>query len=214
MKIIKRKAFSVAEAMIALLIGSLALGMAAPMITKQIKQNNMADVQYRLINNKNNVLIDEIKEIKEKINLIESSNSAIPSTAVMYFDSITCPDGWEPLSNKYSMASGAFIRNLGEKDRTLGSYQNGAVPDIQLALRVDFGNQDSLYKDGRLSKYGTDDNGGALTPYTGGSDEPMYNMSTASDIYKGGDLIKSDVYNKDVTEVRPNNIALLACRKK
>ena len=33
----KRKAFSVAEAMIALLIGSVALGMAAPMITKQIK---------------------------------------------------------------------------------------------------------------------------------------------------------------------------------
>ena len=34
----KKTAFSVAEAMMALLIGSVALGAAAPMITKQIKQ--------------------------------------------------------------------------------------------------------------------------------------------------------------------------------
>ena len=47
-----KKAFSVAEAMIALLIGSVALGMAAPMITKQIKTQNTADVERRLINDR------------------------------------------------------------------------------------------------------------------------------------------------------------------
>ncbi len=45
-----KKAFSVAEATIALLIGSVALGMAAPMITKQIKYNNMSEVQTRVLN--------------------------------------------------------------------------------------------------------------------------------------------------------------------
>ena len=137
----KRKkipAFSVAEATITLLIGSIALGMAAPMITKQIKQNNFTDTQFSLIKNQNNNLNQEILELKEKIRILEEMDSSIPQGAIMYFDSTTCPDGWTPLSKKYSQASGSFIRNLGESKRTLGSYQASAVPDIDLALRIDF----------------------------------------------------------------------------
>ena len=207
----KSHAFSVAEATIALLIGSVALGMAAPMITKQIKQNNFTDTQFSLIRNQNNNLNQEILELKEKIRLLEETDEAIPQGAVMYFDLTSCPDGWTPLSKKYSNASGAFIRNMGESGRKLGTYQGSAVPDIDLALRIDYNGGSRTT--GKLSNYGNDDNNcGALSP-TGGADEPMFDMKSVNFSQRGGDLIKSDVYNKDVTEVRPNNIALLACRK-
>ncbi len=46
------RAFSVAEAMIALLIGSLILGFSAPMITKQLKHNNFTSIQTQILNKK------------------------------------------------------------------------------------------------------------------------------------------------------------------
>lgn len=48
----QRNAFSVAEALIALLIASLILGMSAPMISKQIKHNNFSSVQTSMLNKK------------------------------------------------------------------------------------------------------------------------------------------------------------------
>ena len=68
--------------MIALLIGSVALGMAAPMITKQIKQQNFQDVQFRKIN-----------------------QQLVPRGAVMFFhpDFVDdCPDGWSQLNSNYN----------------------------------------------------------------------------------------------------------------
>ena len=169
-------------------------------------QTNINSVNNRVttVNNNLTTLEDDVTEIEENI------KNLVPSGSVMYFDMTTCPKGWTALSSRYSSASGAFIRNLGESGRQLGSYQGGAVPDIQLALRVDY-NGGSLTDP--LAKYGNDDyNRGALSP-TGGADEPMFNFGNLPDIDKPGDLIKSSVYNKDVKEVRPNNIALLACRK-
>ncbi len=84
----KRKAFSVAEAMIALLIGSVALGMAAPMITKQIKQNNFTDTQF-------SVLRRQIEELNERI-------TETPDGAVMFFLLSRCPDGWHPINDYVS----------------------------------------------------------------------------------------------------------------
>ena len=62
-----KKAFSVAEATIALLIGSVALGMAAPMITKQIKSNNMADTQSRVLTQRINNIVEDNEEFKTEI---------------------------------------------------------------------------------------------------------------------------------------------------
>ena len=66
-------AFSIAEAFIMLLIVSVALGAAAPMVTKQIKHNNLSDVQMQVVNrrveqsiNQNNQTIEELRaEIEE-----------------------------------------------------------------------------------------------------------------------------------------------------
>ena len=55
-----KKAFSLAEALVALLIGSLILGMSAPLITKQLKHNTFTDVQAQLLNRKVEDAKDEI----------------------------------------------------------------------------------------------------------------------------------------------------------
>ena len=47
-----RRAFSVAEAMIALLIGTIILGFSAPMITKQLKHNDFTSIQTQILNKK------------------------------------------------------------------------------------------------------------------------------------------------------------------
>ncbi len=54
-------AFSVAEAMIALLIGTIVLGFSAPMITKQLKHNNFTSIQTQVMNKK----IENVKDISD-----------------------------------------------------------------------------------------------------------------------------------------------------
>ena len=61
--------------MIALLIGSVALGMAAPMITKQIKTQNMTDTQNR-------VLAQRIQELEEEL---------LPEGMIRFFYDRACP---------------------------------------------------------------------------------------------------------------------------
>ena len=188
------KAFSVAEALVALAIGGIVLGMSAPLISKQVQNQNFNDVQFRIL-----------------------ADKLVPSGAVMYFDLDSCPDGWRPLSEKYSQASGAFIRNLGETvpagsaSRAKGSYQSSALPDIKLALRMDY----PIECPKKFDIYGQEDANGVLyVGNTGLTNEPVCDVSAISEKNRPGDLIKSDIYQEGVNEVRPNNIALLACRKK
>lgn len=67
------KAFSIAEALVALLIGSLILGMSAPMISKQLKHNNFTDVQAQLLNRK-------VETVKDKTDLNANNISSIVGT--------------------------------------------------------------------------------------------------------------------------------------
>ena len=155
-------------------------------------------------------ITSEIEKFEEKI-----KNKFVPSGAIMFFDKTACPDGWTSLASIYPSASGAFMRNMGESNRKLGSYQAGAVPDIELAVRLDDSEDMDKYYTERLDEYGPDDWGGSMNYDTGYSDEYLYVMSSADKKYRAADLLKSapDVYDKDVKEVRPNNIAFLACRK-
>ena len=101
----KRKAFSVAEATIALLIGSVALGMAAPMITKQIKTQNFADTERRLMNQR----IDNV----------------FPKNSVMFFNSRTCPDGWKPLVDSEGVQYDGYYPRIGAE----GSSEIGTIKE-------------------------------------------------------------------------------------
>ena len=197
----KRKAFSVAEAFIVLLVGSIALGMSAPMLTKQIKAQNMTDTQFRVINREADELRDLVNDLMEEIeDLRNNNNGSTPSGAVMYFDLSSCPEGWTPLTNKYPKAANSFIRNQSGSDRTIGNWQQNAAPEISGTF------------DGN-----TNDDG--LKTKTG----PFYTVSTEN---KGGDGANgggtvgfkasrsSEVYGRNnAAEVRPDNIVLLACRR-
>ena len=118
----------------------------------------------------------------------------------MYFDLDSCPDGWDELINKYPNSANAFIRNKSGTARTLGSWQQNAAPEIE----------------GRFDGNTNDDN---LNGKTGA----FYSINTGwygADGANGGGIVgfnaskSSAVYGREnATEVRPDNIALLACRK-
>ena len=71
------RAFSVAEAMIALLIGSLILGFSAPMITKQLKHNNFTSIQTQILNKKIENVDDKSDANAEKISQIIGTRTPI-----------------------------------------------------------------------------------------------------------------------------------------
>ena len=187
-----KNAFSVAEALIALLIGSLILGASAPMISKQLKHNNMSDTQVQVLNRK----IEELR----------TTQSSIPSGAVMYFDLGTCPEGWSALTSKYPSAANAFIRNQSGSGRTIGNWQQNAAPNIQGSF--------GPITTGLLSN---------VNPYSSGA---VYLSSNSLTGGRGGNELRrissmnfdasmsSNVYGRNsAAEVRPDNIALLACRR-
>lgn len=99
-----KKAFSVAEAMIALLIGSVALAAASPMITKQIKSQNFTDTQFRII-----------------VDRLETLENAIPKGTVAFFSNdVTpqsttnpCPHGWAMAPESWK---GRFFRMADENN--------------------------------------------------------------------------------------------------
>ena len=73
-KNIKRiKAFSIAEAMIALLIGTIVLGMSAPIITKSLKNGNIANIQLNILGKRINNLEDI--NANTRLNTLEGYNA-------------------------------------------------------------------------------------------------------------------------------------------
>ena len=262
-------AFSIAEAFIMLTIVSVALAAAAPMITKQIKHNNLSSMQTNLLGreinqaetsiNRNTTSINNINEsiaeltadvdslmdnaviqgllsgnknydndienlrqqidnkIDEedltelsgqisakadtsKVNELENAiKNLVPSGTVIFYDGTSCPNGWSKLTNKYPNAKNAFIRNLDGSGRSLGNWQQNAAPDIQGSFD---GNTDdgTDLKTGAFSDAGIRARGSNGAPYGG-------IIKFAASAYSG-------VYGRNnATEIRPDNIALLACRK-
>ena len=107
------KGFSVAEALIALLIGSLILGASAPMISKQIKHNSFSDAQMSIVLRQVDALRQEINtlnnELREVRNQLSSINS-VPSGTIAFFEATTCPPGWSRVASKFN---GRFPRFAG-----------------------------------------------------------------------------------------------------
>ena len=104
---LSKKAFSVAEALVTLLIGSLILGASAPMISKQIKHNNTSDIQAQILSRE----IDNLRNI-------------IPQGVIVMWSGTTIPAGWAlcdgtngtpDLRNKFVIGAGDkyFAGNTG-----------------------------------------------------------------------------------------------------
>ena len=134
----QRKGFSVAEAMIALLIGSIALGMAAPMITKQVKQSNFTDTQLRIVNNQNNDLREIIDDLRERIeNLENAESSGIPVGTVAFFNLESCPDNtWQNVTELgwggqfFRVADELNPRNMAQEQSIQEHWHN--LPNFKL----------------------------------------------------------------------------------
>ncbi len=120
-----KKAFSVAEAMIALLIGSLALGMAAPMITKQIKAQNMTDTQFRVINRQADELRDLVNDLMEEIEDLRNNNNdnnGVEDGAVMFYATTSCPENWAKITG-----FGGYYLRIQKAGETIGSIKEQMV---------------------------------------------------------------------------------------
>ncbi len=184
----KMKAFSVAEAMIALLIGSLVLGFSAPMISRQIKYNNMSDVQMQVLN--------------KKIEQLRANQTSIPSGAVIAFNRPSCPDKWTPLTTIISDTEGAFIRNIGGNADAKGTVQLDAAPNITGSHGGHGGYHGWGSANGSFVKTGKINGRGAADKNSSGYEQIDFDACNSS-----------DSYCREATEVRPKNIALLYCVK-
>ena len=109
----KYSAFSVAEAFVTLLIGSLVLGVSAPLISKQIKQNDFSSAQY-------NVLSSKIQDVIPVgvITMWSGPISSIPRGWALCDGTKGTPD----LRNRFVVGVGSDYsvgENGGEKEITL-----------------------------------------------------------------------------------------------
>jgi len=100
------KAFSVAEMAMALLIGSLLLGAAAPIITKQIKNEGISSIEREIL----------IKNL-------------FPKGAIMFFERTDkkCPDGWSPVATAANGLDGYYPRIAMEGDSEIGRKKEQMV---------------------------------------------------------------------------------------
>ncbi len=108
------RAFSIAEAMIMFTIVSVAIASVAPMISKQAKYNEMADVQARVLNER----IKQNSVPKGAIMMWSGSLSNIPSGWALCNGSNGTPD----LRNKFIVGAGddyVIGNNGGKKEITL-----------------------------------------------------------------------------------------------
>ena len=234
-------AFSIAEALVALLIGSLILGASAPMISKQLKHNNFTDVQASIINKKvevvekertkntndisnmkgdigdiNKALEDYGIEVEKNIKNIESLEESldskvsttelaseikklkkeleskfVPAGSIMFFDLAVCPSGWTALNT-----GGAFIRDVGGYAANRGVSQADGVPNLKGWVTA--GNNQA--GDGTLFK--------VTSTYAGASKKGSSDLAVDFDASR-----YSSVYKNGLKEVRPKNVAYLACKK-
>ena len=105
-----RRAFSIAEAMIVFTIVSVAIASVAPMISKQMKHNDMSNVQMSVVMRQVEELRREVRALRSEL---ENMEDAVPSGTVAFFNLAACPDDWSDISSNWN---GRFSRFAGNYD--------------------------------------------------------------------------------------------------
>lgn len=218
----KLKAFSVAEAMIALLIGSIALGMAAPMITKQIKQNNFSDTQFQVINRDANNLRELVNDLVARVEELENAQSSIAKGTVVFFDSNAvnssagnngCPNGFTNISSdkvgKYIMLdSNLNAGKINKADFPNHRHVIGYIPSSDNDTWSFY--MTNIFKSKAASSNSTwldigPDGHTSRSSTTGVGFNQMLVTSL--------ELINDKSKNTNEIEVKPASLSLIACRK-
>ena len=102
-KNIKKKAFSIAEALVTLMIVGVAMSSAAPLISKTMKNSQVSNFQLQYLQKQ----IDDLKKDVVPIGTVAFFDSSVTPTSA----GNPCPRGWTPLSVDYN---GRFPRFSGE----------------------------------------------------------------------------------------------------
>lgn len=190
------KAFSVAEAMIVVLIGSIVLGMSAPMISRQLKHNNMNDVQFQVLNKK-------IQDLQAEV---RANNNVFPSGFLMMtFGS--CPtNGWSDVSALYE---GRFLKISSDAQVT----HDAVLPEHMHSVGyfgIDY--EDNAFfwykKEPYNLKY---DNISRWVPGEG-------NFENIESFKKGASISYSlvttkEIYDADANTLEPKSITVKVCQK-
>lgn len=87
----KKRGFSVAEAMVVLLITSLALATASPLISKMMKSDGASKIGYNNLEEKIENMENKLEILEEQLKDLET----IPSGSVVFFNLASCPTGWK-----------------------------------------------------------------------------------------------------------------------
>ena len=135
------------------------------------------------------------------------SQQLVPHGAIIFFDLESCPDGWSALNSE-----GAFIRDVAGYAGDRGVVQEGGVPNIKgngPRFAKEIFHQRSKYAEKPLiGPYIYAENGDVET---GGENGDGGNSGTQGWNFDASHA--STVYKDNLNEVRPKNIAYLACRK-
>ena len=216
-----KKAFSVAEATIALLIGSVALGMAAPMITKQIKTQNMADIESRVVNQKIRNLTNDNEEFKTEMEdliaelreelLDEIKNAAAFPSGSLLLTTDSCPTaGWSDVTNSYN---GAFFK---AGSSGIGSVANpsGNLPEHYHFIGIftqQYNNDANVIQRTFKTKYNytlrdlDGDNSGHYTVSSAAGNK-IYAITTGQELVYPSNAVKNSTY-------QPKNVTVRVCKK-
>jgi len=211
------KAFSIAEAMITLLVVSIAIAASAPLISRQMKNSNISNTQIRHLQ-------QQIDELRTQI-----EEGAVPAGTVAFFDLGTCPGGWTALDANYA---GRFIRiagtDTGGTNYANRSFQNQSIQSHNHGHNLSIGNVTLNNMQLVLSGGNTRYNLFNPTINYGGGGGPYAPLLTSKNTYYGGwqkaservsitgtatGTLSGGISNAGSTETRPKNVAFLACKK-
>ena len=181
-----KKAFSIAEALITLAIVGIAMGSAAPLISKTMKNSQVSNFQLQYLQR-------QIDELRNEL----SDSQSVPDGTVSFFYRTSCPPGWAAITglDGHYLRIKASAETLGEVKEQMVHKHKHVSPFMQ---SISDGDNANTFRYGPLRSYhslGSSikgdkstaydlgsflQNGAAYTPYNG-STVLLTGIGTSSD---------------------------------
>ena len=189
-----KKAFSIAEAMIVFTIVSVALASVAPMISKQVKYNEMADVQAKVLNQR----IEDVKKSAWKLTPDKKSITRPDDNVGIGVSAETNPSAKLEINNTNSTLFG-FLLNVPESQASdIFSIRKGSASKLWME------------KNGALgfgeTKNGLNSNNAMINVSADGIIEIMPPYNATYESQNGGSPAIRVYYPKDSTDEYDNYV--------